>query len=206
MKYAPTSAALATYCCSTRSSVASAAAQHSGLPPNVLPWAPRGHRLHDGFPGHDQADGHAASEALGQRHDVGRDTEVLGGEHLASPADAALHFVEDQQDAVAVAEIPQALKKAVGRYQITALALKRLDENAGHLARRHVGLEEHVFDVVQDGLALIGAGKERPVAVGVRHVRDPGHDGEEPLLLGVLAGREGEAAHASGRGTRPGSR
>ena len=40
--------------------------------------------------------------------------------------------------------------------------------------------------------ALIGAGKQRPVGVRVRHVRHAGHGREVTGLLRVLAGGEGE--------------
>jgi len=59
-----------------------------------------------------QSDGHSRSQAFRQRHDVGRDAPVLAGEHLAGTPDARLHFVEDEQDAVPVTQLAQALQEA----------------------------------------------------------------------------------------------
>ena len=47
----------------------------------------------------------AAADALGDRHDVGRDAGPFIGEELAGAADAALDLVEDQQQAVLVAKL-----------------------------------------------------------------------------------------------------
>ena len=58
--------------------------------------------------GQQRAAGDAAAKRLGQRHDVGRDAEVLIGEPVARAAAAGLHFVEDQQQPVLVGDLPQA--------------------------------------------------------------------------------------------------
>ena len=59
-----------------------------------------------------RADREAAAQALGQRHDVGRHPGPFVGEQPAGPAHAALHLVEDQQQVVLVAELPQLLEEA----------------------------------------------------------------------------------------------
>ena len=95
------------------SSTASAAAHASGLPPNVdaCGTAPPGcaretrGRL---LAARDRADRHAAAEALGERHHVGRDVVVLVTEPRAGAADAGLHLVEDQDRAGVVAQPAQA--------------------------------------------------------------------------------------------------
>ena len=53
----------------------------------------------------------AAADALGDRHEVGRDAGPFMGEQLAGAADAALDLVEDQQQAVLVAELAQPLQR-----------------------------------------------------------------------------------------------
>ena len=50
----------------------------------------------------------AAAEALGDRQQVGHDAFLLAGVQRAGAAHAAHHLVEDQQDAVAVAQFAHA--------------------------------------------------------------------------------------------------
>ena len=121
-----------------------------------------------------RADRQARAQALGQRHDVGLHAPVLAGEHAAGAADARLHFVEDQQDAVLVAQRAQAGEEAVGRHDVAAFALDRLDQDRRDFRRRHAALEQHA-DVVEHRLALVVAGEQRPIRIRVRHVRDAGH-------------------------------
>ena len=78
-----------------------------------------------------RADRKAAAERLGQRHDVGRDAEPLVGEQLAGAAHAGLHLVEHQQQAVVVAELAQRPEERMRRRAHAALALQRLDQDAG---------------------------------------------------------------------------
>ena len=54
----------------------------------------------------------AAAEALCHHLQVGRDALLLPGMHRAGAAHAAHHLVEDQQRAVAVADLPHALEIA----------------------------------------------------------------------------------------------
>ena len=66
-----------------------------------------GHALAGFLGGEERADRKAAAERLGERHDVGRNAGPLIGEQLAGAAHAALHLVEDQQQAVLVAQRAQ---------------------------------------------------------------------------------------------------
>ena len=52
----------------------------------------------------------AVGDALGGGHDVGRDAEIVGGERRAEAAEAGDDLVEDQQDAVLVADLAQLLR------------------------------------------------------------------------------------------------
>ncbi len=78
----------------------------------------------------------AAADALGDRHDVRRDARPFIGEELAGAADAALDLVEDQQQAVLVAELRAApCRNAFGDRADAALALDRLDQDRRRLRR-----------------------------------------------------------------------
>jgi hypothetical protein len=145
--------------------------------------------LHQAPAGHHRTDGEAGPEPLGQSHDVGLYALVLTGEHPAGPSDARLHLVEDQQDAVPVAEFAQPGQEPGRRHDVTALALDRLDQDGGDLARRNTPLEQHV-DVIEHRTPLVLAGKERPIGVRVRHVRHTRHRGRKAFLLRVFTGSE----------------
>ena len=76
------------------------------------------------------AEREAAADALGDRHDVGRDAGPLIGEQFAGAADAGLDLVEDQQQAVLVAELAQRRAgTAASTTRDAALALDRLDQD-----------------------------------------------------------------------------
>ena len=74
----------------------------------------RQHALAGILGGEERADRKAAAKRLGERHHVGLDAGALVGEQLAGAAHAGLHLVEDQQQAVLVAQRAQAFEKLVG--------------------------------------------------------------------------------------------
>ncbi len=76
-----------------------------------------------------------AADALGDRHDIGCDARPFMGKKLAGAAHAGLDLVEDQQQAVFVADLAQRLHELGGSGAHTALALHRLDEDC----RRRIG-------------------------------------------------------------------
>ena len=63
---------------------------------------------------------------------------MLAGKHPSGAADARLHLVEDQQDAVPIAQFAQSGQEPVRRHEVTALALDRLHQDGGHFARQDV--------------------------------------------------------------------
>ena len=77
----------------------------------------------------------AAADGLGDRHDVGRDADRLIDEQRAGAAHAALHLVEDQQQAVPVADRAQALEESRRHHMDAAFALDRLDHDRRGLVR-----------------------------------------------------------------------
>ena len=110
--------------------------------------------------GDDAGQRQAAGEALADAHDVGLDAVVLARPHRAGAADAGLHLVDDEQDAVAVAQLAQVGQPARRRHDVAAFALDRLDED-----RRHVGWVGELLE--QDLLDVVGAGQRRGGAVRV---------------------------------------
>ena len=77
----------------------------------------------------------AARQRLGEQHHVGLDIPVLDREEAAGAADAGLDFVGDEQRAVFAAQRSGARQELVGGH-VDALALDRLDDEGGDLARR----------------------------------------------------------------------
>ena len=123
----------------------------------------------------------AAADALGDRHDVGRDAGPFMGEELAGAADAALHLVEDQQDAMLVAELAQAAQALRRHRADAALALHRFDQDAGGL-RPDGGLQRIV---VAKG-HLIEAFDLRPEAFEIFGLAAGGDGGQRAAVEGAL--------------------
>ena len=108
---------------------------------------------------------HAATQTLGQRHHVGRDTALFEGEQRAGAADAGLHFVEDQQQVVAVAQRAQVAQECRRRGDHAGLALHRLQHHR-HRVRSDQRLDR--ADVAQPRLRKAGyLGLEQPVPAGL---------------------------------------
>ncbi len=76
---------------------------------NEMRWVPRG-------------------DGLGEDEDVGLDAGELRGKVLAGPAESGLDFVVDEEDAVLVADLPEALHERLGRLHVASLTLHRFLE------------------------------------------------------------------------------
>ena len=84
---------------------------------------------------------------------------------LPGAAHAGLHFVGDQQDAVLRRQLAQPLQELIGRDDVAALALNRLDDDGGDFVGRDELREELVLDEVE---ALRRAGLRRRARAGQR--------------------------------------
>ena len=105
------------------------------------------HHGGDFGPRHAGAERHAVADALGHRHQVGRDAPVLEApEMLAGAAEAGLHFVGDAQAAVLADDVVDDLEIFRRRRDGSADALDRFADEAGDFARRFVA--DQIFDVV----------------------------------------------------------
>ena len=180
---------------SITSSVALPAAIASGLPPKVEPCVPGVMPLPASLVDEEGADRESAAERLGERHDVGLDAGTLIGEQLAGAAHAALHLVEDQQQAVLVAQRAQAAQEMVLRHAHATLALDRLDQDRGGLradrllhrleiAERHlVEAFDHRAEAFE--IFLLSARRERRERAAVERALE----GDDAIALGLAVDR-----------------
>jgi hypothetical protein len=71
----------------------------------------------------------AVGEGLGHGDDVGHDREGVGGEGRTQPSETGDHLVEDEQDAMAVADRAEPLQIALRRDQRTGRTCDRFDKD-----------------------------------------------------------------------------
>ena len=112
--------------------------------------------------------GVTAPEALGQGKGIRFDPQLLVAPPRSGSSHADLHFIEDQQDPVGVAEATQLFEKGPVAWIHTTFALKRFDQHGGN--RWAVG-----FVLVQQGLE----GSE----VVVREIVEPIDNGLETAVV-----------------------
>ncbi len=124
-------------------SVAFAAAQATGLPPNVEPWPPGSQSI---------SSARATMPARGRPLARPLPTQRMSG---STPSCSQAHIVpvrptpdctssSDEEDAVAVAELAQGGQPAGRRHDVAAFALDRLDEDRRHVGRIGELLEQHL--------------------------------------------------------------
>ena len=106
-----------------------------GCPPNVMPCQNDSpsvdERVEDAVGGDHRAHRRVGGgEALGGRDEVGLVAVALGAEPLAEPAPGADDLVGDQQHAVLVADLADALEVALGRDEAAAGVLDGLEDHA----------------------------------------------------------------------------
>ena len=111
-------------------------------------------------------------------------TEVLGRERRPEAAEARDHFVEDEQDSVAIADFAQALEVAQRRHEHAGRAGHRLDDHRGD--GRGIMQQTEPLQLVGELGAVLrlapGEGVARQV-VGVPDVVDASDAGAEHLLV-----------------------
>ena len=86
---------------------------------------------------------------LRNRHHVRLDAGVLDREHLARAPHPRLHFVHDEQDAVLLRQLAQPLQELIGRHDVAALALDRLDHDRRDFVGRHQMREQLLLDEIR---------------------------------------------------------
>ena len=165
----------------------------TGCPAKVDPWA------NDAVPSAKGsktaiADDHAAHRHVGRGQglrdgdDVRLVAVALAAEVVAEAAPGADHLVRDQQDVIAVTDLPHALEVALLRRDAAAGVLQRLEDHGAHRLR---ALEEDpLLDLVRgpERIAVLGPA----IAVRVRNVNPARSEGLE------LAAKRRDAGGAEG--------
>ena len=115
------------------SSVLTAAAAATRLPAYVPPWLTlSGSMLHDLAPAAERRGRVAVAHRLGERAEIGRDAEELGGAAAGEP-EPGLDLVEDQQDPELLGQGAHLLVEALLRHDPLGVAEDRLDDDRGDL-------------------------------------------------------------------------
>src|SRR6266702_3987087 len=158
--------------------------------------------VHDFGARHADAQRHSRRNALGDADDVGLDAGVLDGPPLSGSAGAGLDVIGDQQNAMPVADAPNLLQENVGRDDVAAFALDRLQNDCGNLFGRQRGLEQLVFDETRAGEPERFRGRQSFVAAAIRvrigNVSDARNERREAaLLLNLRAGKRKRSHGAS---------
>ena len=83
----------------------------------------------------------AIGDALGEGDHVGDDAVTLGGKAIAEPPEAGDDLIEDEQNAVAVADFAQAREIRLGRCEDPARSRHGLDDHRGDGLAAHLGAD-----------------------------------------------------------------
>ena len=139
---------------------------------------------HQGFGRADRRDREARAEALRHHDHVGPHAVVLDREHLAGAAEAGLHLVGDEQDAVLAADLFEAAEERHRCREVAAFTELGFDDHRRGLGGRGLRLEQEAHLV------------EAPVAVRVvsGEGRDEHARGQRPVP-GAVARLRGRHRH-----------
>ena len=152
---------------------------------------PGGHADRGALGDEASADREAAAQRLGGGEHVRRHPFPFMGEELAGAAHAALHLVIDQHQAELVADRTQAPEIALRRASKPALALHRLDQDAGGLL---ADLGTHLVEIAEGDMVEARRGRAESLEIllvagsGERRERAPvegAGTGDEPGFLGM---------------------
>ena len=158
MRCAPTSAAFAISCSCSSLIVASAAAHDTGLPPNVLACAPGGHVISSARASATPS-GSPDAMPLAMAIDVGLDA-ACARSRTSCPVRPMPDCTSSTTSRMpcSVVSSRSRCRNSVGRDDVAAFALDRLDDDRRHFVGRHQVHEQLVLDEVE---ALGGAALRR---------------------------------------------
>ena len=137
----------------------------------------------------DAADGHAAAHSLSHGHAVRLHAIALIAHEAAATAPTSLDLVQQEQDALLVAELTDALDELVGSGEHAALALNRLEHDGAGLAL-DISILEGLQVVV---VSIHEAGNQVAEALldGGVGLAGSGHGTEGTAVEGGLSGDDG---------------
>src|SRR5262249_38750655 len=113
---------------------------------------------------------------------------MLQGEHLSGATHPALNFINNQEDAMLIANASQLSKKTLGRRHISSLALHWFDDDSGDFLGRRSRLEQPILNPIHRALdhaavaAVFGA-EWIAILVRIRHVHNVQHLSLKPDAL-----------------------
>src|SRR2546429_8855195 len=102
----------------------------------------------------------ARRDAFRDAYDVGLRIVMIGSEHLAGAAHAALNFVDDEQDPIFITDATQATQESLRRRGGSSFGLHWFDHDGGDVFGRRRGFEQRILDPIQTswGRAAVSAG------------------------------------------------
>src|SRR6185503_19294270 len=117
------------------------------------------------------------TDALRDTHDVRFDIVMLARKHLPGATHSRLHFIDDQQNSMLIADPPQSLEKTFRRRDVTTFTLHRFNHDGRDFLRRRSRFEESFFDPIQRALCsaavtAIRSAEWIPKLVRIRHVNN----------------------------------
>src|SRR5579864_7783958 len=120
---------------------------------------------------------------------------------LSRTPDPALHFIDDQHDAVPIADSPQFLHEDRWRNHIAALTLDRLDKNCRYFLRCERCFEELLLDESctpqRESLGFLRTANTPAIYIWITDVRHSRNQRRESPPLLRLRRRQRQRAHGA---------
>ena len=85
---------------------------------------------------------------LGHEHHVGSHTAILQREIFSGPPEPALHFVDNKENVMLVADLSETLQELWRRRDVTPFANHSLDQNSGCIVWRSL-LRQKKLELIQ---------------------------------------------------------
>ena len=153
--------------------VALEAAQETGLPPKVVPWAPDGHCSMISFRATTAESGNPEAIPLATVSNVGNDPRQFRREPTTRPAHSRLDLVKNKKYTVTVANLAKCRQEGGWRREIATFTEKRLNDNGSNLFSGNF-VFQCLFQILETaettGIRLLP--KRTTETVGIRYLVD----------------------------------